>query len=122
MCRRRSCGEALDGNGDDDHGASEWNVGGAGGFSLDSGLDGAERVLQAADETQGVGGAELIDEGGDLALEVGLVVNGALAVRTMAGAEALSAFGDTAAFAAGFVDVFAFVDHGFLRKPAARSR
>jgi hypothetical protein len=55
----------------------------------------------------------LFDETREPADEVRLVVERALGVGAMAGAKVFSALGDAAAFAAGFVDVLALVNHGF---------
>jgi hypothetical protein len=102
----------LGGNGDRDMSTGEGRVGGAGGFALDDGLNGGKIVLQGAQKDFKADAAELLGVAEETAGEIIVVVTGARGVRAMARAERLAAFGDAAAFAAGFIDVLAFGNHG----------
>jgi len=104
--------DAFDRDADDNRSAGEGEIAGARGFALDGRQDGGESVLQGAEEIVVAGGAEVLSEDGHLAHEGGLIVEGAAGIGAVSGAEGFSAFGDAVAFASGFVEVFAFVNHG----------
>lgn len=112
LFRRAGFGKAADGDAEGDAGAGEGGVSGAAGVALDDIADGAEGILKDGEEVRQIEPGELLGKGGELAGEFGLLVQGAAAngIGTVACAEDLSAFGDAAALAAGFVDVLAFVD------------
>ena len=103
--------QLLDGDGDGHEGTGEGRVGGAGGFALDGWLDAGEIVLQGAEKGFEAEAAQLLGVAEQLAGEIGVAVMGAAGVGAMAGAESFAAFGNAAAFAAGFVEVLTFVDH-----------
>jgi hypothetical protein len=104
----------CDGYGDD--GAGDGDVGGArvssSGIAIQDGPGGGEGVLEGGELVEERELADLAGEGVELADEPGLVVEGAVGLGAVAGAEVVAAFGDAAAFAAGFVDVLALGNHG----------